>query len=64
MVLCMKAGGRTIKQKAEEDLFMVTVTFMKGAGKETRLTVMEFTFMRMVQDMKVTGKMISNMGME
>ena len=38
-VLCMKAGGRTIKPMVREDLSMPTVMSMTVNGKMTKRTV-------------------------
>ena len=61
MVVGMRGIGREIKQMAKVDLSMQTEMFIKGIGLMIKLMVMEYTFIKMVHDMKVIGVRTSNM---
>ena len=57
-------NGKTIVLVEKENLFMLTEIYMKVIGWMTKLTVTVSIFIPMKQNMKVNGKMISNMEWE
>ena len=59
----MKDIGETIKQMAEADLFMQTVTFMKANGRMIKPMASEDIITLMEPNTKGTGRKISNMAM-
>lgn len=59
----IKDNGLTIRLKERVNLPMLMEIFMTDNGKKIKLLDMEFTFITMVQDIKVIGSMIINMVM-
>lgn len=59
-VLCMRAGGWTIRPMAKEGSFMLTEMCMMASGLMTKLTVLVYIAIWMEQNMRGTGKKINN----
>jgi hypothetical protein len=57
----MRDGGKTTKQMAREDLFMLMVISMMASGKMTRPMDSASIAISTVLDMKDTGKKTSSM---
>jgi hypothetical protein len=56
----MRASGKTTRPMAKADSFMPMEMPMMGSGLITNLMVMVFTFTKMEQNTKVSGKRTSN----
>jgi hypothetical protein len=64
MELNMKENGKMVKLVDKESFSILMEMYMRGNGQIIKQMATVYTQIRKVQDMKATGKMISNMDRE